>query len=63
MISEKLRFILWSEEILDISWQVFFTILWSIFFLSFRNKNLLLLPWILKLIVDTVNDSTPMVIG
>ena len=25
------------------------------------SKNLLLLPWILKLIVDMVNDSTPLV--
>jgi len=24
------------------------------------SKNLLLLPWILKLIVDMVNDSTPL---
>ena len=24
------------------------------------EKNLLLLPWILKLIVDMVNDSTPL---
>ena len=26
------------------------------------SKNLLLLPWILKLIVDMVNDSTPLLI-
>ena len=25
------------------------------------SKNLLLLPWILKLIVDMVNDSTPLI--
>ena len=29
----------------------------------YLSKNLLLLPWILKLIVDMVNDSTPLVIG
>jgi len=27
------------------------------------SKNLLLLPWILKLIVDKVNDSTPLITG
>ena len=26
------------------------------------SKNLLLLPWILKLIVDVVNDSTPLIL-
>ena len=61
--------LLWSEEIMVIGtkWAYYTIIILTSYMLDSAlepsynlSKNLLLLPWILKLIVDMVNDSTPL---